>query len=135
MIKLKQLMIEIKKKNWSAIVIDDKSRENLLNTLKDKIPKNWKVIAHHMTIDPFKPLNDKTKEGQSYTLKAIEFGLSDKACAVKVQGYDGKTNNKFPHITLAINDFNGGEAKDSNNITNWVKLEHPISVFGISQNL
>jgi hypothetical protein len=40
------------------------------------------------------------------------------------------SDNKIPHITIAINP-NGGKAFMSNDITDWNTLETPITLYGI----
>ena len=42
------------------------------------------------------------------------------AIAVKVNGF--KSNNKIPHVTVAVNTLAGGKPAMSNDITDW----HPI---------
>jgi len=131
------------KKRWCAVVIDDESRKKLLNLLKshypDVVKDNWELVAHHMTIDPFKPLgaNDVDKLGKKYKLSVTDIGCSDKACAVKVTGYDEKTNNEFAHITLAVNRVGGGKPKDSNSISKWKPLHitDQIELNGVAENL
>lgn len=133
MIKLKAIIENIKKP-WSAVVLDDTSRHNLINQYKSQIPEGWEIIAHHQTINRFDVV-DKNLEGKSITLKVIAIGLSDKALAVKVEGYQGKTNNAFPHITIAINRTDGAKPKDSNDIKNWTPVLNGINLTGTIQNL
>jgi hypothetical protein len=130
MIKLKQLTEQPKR--WSAVIIDEASRNLLLSTYNSQIPQGWEKIAHHMTINPFGLVND---EGKQVTLKVIAVGLNDKALAVKVSGYDGKTNNNFAHITIAINRAGGAKPKDSNDIKNWTNVDNGIIIKGTVQNL
>lgn len=44
-------ILENKKISYSAVLLDEPSREKLLRAIEDKIPKDWKVLAHHMTIN------------------------------------------------------------------------------------
>ncbi len=94
----------------------------------------WKLICHHMTIkfpgtpDFIKPYIDSDQK-----LEAISLGISDKAIAVRVVGFHSE--NKIPHITIAINVKGGGKAVDSNKITNWTKLEKPIKLTGVVKEL
>jgi hypothetical protein len=129
MIKLKTLL---EKRGWSAVVIDGATRDKLLSEYKSQIPDGWEVIAHHMTINPFAPTDDA---GKDVKLKVIATGKSDKAFAVKVTGYDGKTNNKFPHITIAIDRSGGAKPKDSNDISEWKDVQDGIVVSGVVENL
>jgi hypothetical protein len=97
---------------------------------------DWKVdkLCHHMTIkfpdipDFVKPYIDSNQH-----LEAISLGVSDKAIAVRVVGFHSE--NKIPHITIAINVKGGGKPVDSNKITNWTKLEKPIKLTGIVKEL
>jgi len=131
MIKLKEIISQSNKR-YSAVVIDEQSRDLLISTYKSEIPEGWEIIAHHMTINPFGLTDDTEKPVQ---LKVDEFGKDDKAIAVKVSGYDRKTNNKYPHITIAINRINGAKPKDSNNISNWRPIDNGIILKGVVQNL
>jgi hypothetical protein len=132
MIKLKNLVEQ--QKRWSAVVLDDASRNRLISEYKSQIPEGWEIIGHHMTINPF-GLVDSSLEGKSVNLKVIAVGLSDKAIAVKVSGYEGKTNNAFPHVTIAIDRKNGAKPKDSNEIKNWTPVLNGATLTGIIQNL
>jgi len=132
---------DIKKPRWCAIILDDESHNKLTSFFRNNFSKldNWDIISHHMTVDPFNPLTSKDidKIGKKYTLTVTEVGLSKLACAVKVEGYDGETNNKFPHVTLAINRDIGGKPKDSNDVSKWKPLHitDQIELNGVAENL
>jgi hypothetical protein len=121
-----------KKPTYTGVVLDGESRTKLLNTFSKYIPTGWKSIAHHMTIDPFN-VDADDNIGEKIVLTATEFGISVDAAAVKVSGYDKKTKNKFPHITVAIPQ--DGKAKNSNDIVKWVKLKNPIELNGTISNI
>ncbi len=127
--------METKPKRWCAVVLDEKSRNRLIADFKSQIPEGWEVIVHHQTIDPFAILKNDAQLGSIVSLKPIAVGLSDKAFAVKVSGYKGVTNNKFPHITIAVNRVAGGKPKDSNDITNWTEIKSNSTYLGDIQNL
>jgi len=111
---------------YTAVVLDNGSRNALLSRVEDEIPTDWSIIAHHMTITFAKPLPNKEDLGKDVTLTVTDLGISDMAMAVKVSGYP--SNNENPHITIAINP-NGGKPVMSNNITNWVKVK-PFNIIG-----
>lgn len=104
---------------YSCVLLDNKSHDLLLTTFSDKIPNDWKRIAHHMTIC-FGELKDVTEIGKTVNLTVTHIGFNDKAMAVLVNGFRSKNTN--PHVTLAINP-NSGKPKDSNTITDWVNVE------------
>lgn len=56
MIKLKNILNEIdsNKPKYCGIVISEDSKNKLLDKFENEIPDGWEIIAHHMTIDPFK---------------------------------------------------------------------------------
>jgi hypothetical protein len=60
-----------------------------------------------------------------------ELGISDKAIAVKVSGY--QSNNAIPHITLFVNPITG-KPVDSNYIVNWEPCDK-IILFGLATNI
>ena len=114
---------------YSAVVIDKESKDKLMNALSSKLPEGWTVFAHHMTIVFGKGLDDKSEIGKAVTLTATELGLSDKAMAVKVEGYH--TNNKIPHITIAVNTDDGGKPFNSNQIKDWYGLDETLELHGV----
>lgn len=84
---------------YSAIVLDDASREKLLAL---DIPDGWKPYGHHMTIRMGSLKDDSQYTvGEKVNLNMTGVGMSDKAMAVTVDGVreDGKF---FPHITVAV---------------------------------
>jgi predicted kinase len=124
--------IDNKKTNLIAsLVLDDTSHDKLIKLVKDYIPKGWKVFAHHMTINFGNglPENLKSDLGKVKSITATEIGVSDMAIAVRVEGYH--SDNKIPHITIAVNVAEGGRPVMSNNITNWSKLENKINLSGV----
>jgi predicted kinase len=107
-----------KKVLYSAVVIDDVSRNMLLREFGSIIPDDWKIFAHHMTITFGKGVEDESELGKEVGLVVTEIGKSDMAIAVMVEGYP--SSNKIPHITLAVNP-DGGKPFMSNQITDWEK--------------
>lgn len=127
MIKLKELL---EKKTYSAVLLDEKSRNLLLKTYEDMIPQGWEKICHHMTIE-FNKLVDN--EGTPATLKVEAVGKSDKALAVKVSGHHSA--NKIPHITIAIDRNGGAKPKNSNDIKDWTNVKDGVTLHGTVKNL
>jgi len=111
---------------YSAVVLDNGSRNALLSRVEDEIPQDWKVIAHHMTIVFGKPVPNKEDLGKDVNLTVTELGMSDMAMAVKADGYP--STNDIPHITIAINP-EGGTPVMSKEITKWRKIK-PFVVSG-----
>lgn len=119
-----------KVKMFTSLVINDSSRLKLIQETSKFIPDGWKVIAHHMTINFGKglPENLKSDLGEKKVITATEIGISEMAVAVRVEGYH--SDNKIPHITLAINP-NGGKPVMSNYITEWEPLERNVKLVGV----
>ena len=115
--------------SYSAVVLDDESKNKLIEAIASKIPKGWQVKAHHMTIVFGKGLDDKSQIGRNVSLVLTQLGFSDKAMAVKAEGYP--TSNKIPHITIAVNDADGGESHHSNEIKRWADLDAFLDVSGV----
>lgn len=115
----------------ASVVLDDNSQQKLVTALRHYIPEGWEIIAHHMTINYGKGLGPDRKDdlGKTVNLVASEIGVSDMAIAVKVHGYP--SDNKIPHVTLAINRAGGGKPVMSNDITKWTKLNSHINLRGI----
>ena len=118
-----------RKISYSAVVLEDSDQHKLLDTFKDNIPNDWKKYAHHMTIKMGELPSEKKQDiGQKVELVVKAIGQTDKAIAVKVDGY--WTTNQIEHITLAVNTANGGKPVDSNKIENWLPISEPIKVRG-----
>ena len=88
--------------SYSAVVLDERSRERLIKRFASEIPDDWEIVAHHMTIN----LGELDPEYEKYIgmtvrLTVNDFGMDDKVAAVGVSGFDSK--NAKPHITLAVN--------------------------------
>lgn len=120
---------------YSGVILDDSSKSKLLAQFASKIPAGWKTFAHHMTTSFAKPLANEDDLGKEVELTVIELGVSDKALAVKVEGYP--TDNEIPHITIAVNVDEGGKPYDSNKITDWgrVDLGETLKVYGTLKNV
>ncbi len=115
------------KVSYSAVVLDQQSKEKILNHLS--IPNNWKVINHHMTIKLGElPPNLKDHVGKKVTLKVTKQGKSDKSLAVGVE--TDLSQNKIPHVTVAINTSIGAKPVDSNYIEDWTDLEETFTITG-----
>jgi hypothetical protein len=115
---------------YSAVVLDDDDQDNLIMFVDDyvDIPLNWKKIAHHMTMG-FKehvPEHLRDDIGKTVQLTVKEIGVSEDAIAVKVDGYP--SNNKIPHVTIAIP--KDGKPYNSNLITDWKPVDEEIIIKG-----
>jgi hypothetical protein len=111
--------------SYSAIVLDEVSRSNLLGRLGDLVPQDWGIVLHHMTITmgPLVHPRGKHDFSQSYplgtpvTLQVTHFGKDSRAAAVKVMPPSEISQKiKFPHVTVAVNREEGGKAFHSNKI-------------------
>mgnify|MGYP001296718598 CR=1 FL=1 len=73
--------------SYSAVVLDETTRSNLLGMLGDLIPGGWEIVAHHMTITmgPLRHPKGKHDFSETYPLGAkvsmmvTDFGVSDLA--------------------------------------------------------
>jgi tRNA nucleotidyltransferase/poly(A) polymerase len=123
-----KLMNENKKKvSYSGVILNEESRKLLKKYIP--YPKDWEFIGHHMTIN-MGPLKEEYTPllGQSFDLLVTHIGRTDKVVAVKVES-EIKTQNKTPHITIAVDRVNGGKPVMSNDITDWVPV-FPFEVEG-----
>ena len=117
---------------YSAILLNDESSKALWNHIKDRVPKEWKKYCHHMTIN-LGQLKNREDIGREVTLTAYEYGIDDRAAAVKVNGFS-RDGGGIPHITVAVNWDNGGRPKHSNDIKNWVSISQ-IDINGIIEEV
>ena len=116
---------------YTAIVLDQESREALKERFKDVIPENWKTFCHHMTITFMKPLpEDKAGDlGKTIELTATHLGKNDTAMCVSVHGYSLDSGNE--HITVAVDVLNGGKPGDSKNIAWFETIGEPLKLSGV----
>jgi hypothetical protein len=115
--------------SYSAVVLDEQSRERLINRFKSIIPEGFEIIAHHMRINMGEIDPDYEKYlGLPVRLTVEDIAMDDKVIAVGVSGF--KTHNPKAHITLAVNRANGGKPVMSNNLRNWEKIRRPLSLTG-----
>lgn len=125
---------------YASVVLDDNSRKELLNKVAHMIPEGWKVIGHHMTIyygkesiikNEVPELIVKVSKDIGKTinnLKVTKIGISDMAMAVEIEGYPSK--NETPHITIAVNEAEGGKPVMSNTIKHWVGYGGDLNLSG-----
>lgn len=111
---------------FTCVLLDNASKNKLLDRFALEIPTDWKIFAHHMTIT-LGEMKDKTDLGKEVILKVTKVGLSDMAMAVQVEGHPSK--NAIPHVTLAVNPDNGKPAM-SNEITKWQDVK-PFNIMGV----
>lgn len=123
---------------YIGLVLNENSHDLLVNVTTNLINNldnvsNYKIFCHHMTV-AFKTMFDddilnylNNNKGNKYRITATHVGMSDKAIALKVET-DCPSYNNIKHITLAT--INDGKPKDSNDITNWIKLYNNINLVG-----
>lgn len=119
-----------RKTKFASLVLDDKSKSKLLGAVGHMVPEGWKVFAHHMTINFGKGLPEDLKGdlGETKQIRATAIGKSDKALAVKVEGYH--SDNNIAHVTIAVNVNEGGKPVMSNDITDWESLGSYVNLSG-----
>jgi hypothetical protein len=113
------------KESYTAVVLDKKSIQSIMNRMSGQLPTGWEVNPHHMTID-MKPLPEL--KGQSVDLVATTIGHGDKTIALGVKGY--KVKSGIPHITVAVDKKNGGKPRMSKDIKKWTSIK-PIKLKGV----
>lgn len=122
-----------RKVSYSAVVLDDTSRDKLIKVFKGMVPEGWEVTAHHMTIKLGgleNNSNEKNDMGNNIIidLDVVDYAYDDKVFAVGVKGYS--TTNVKPHITIAVNRKNGGKPFMSNKLTDWKPIDFSLKLTG-----
>lgn len=112
---------------YLAIVLDEESKNKLINQFKDIIPDNWKIFCHHMTINlkGYIP-NEEYQLGQEEIITATHLGMNEKVIAVKVLS-NIKSVNVVKHVTIAT--APESKPKDSKEIQTWHTIK-PIILKG-----
>lgn len=114
------LIEEIRNISYTAIVLYKDSHLKLISSLEDLIPKDWKIVAHHVTINMKSFAGDIKLLNSNHLVEVNSFVINDKVCACGVKIITGIiSENDNPHITLAINKAADAKAKDSNNKKLW----------------
>ena len=109
--------------SYTAVVLDEADQQKLISHFRGSIPAGWKVYCHHMTVNlnhfedgPLPAsgfnLNDKVK------LEVVSLAYNDLVMAVGVV-CDAPSTNSIKHITVAVNEKNGGKPFLSNKLKNW----------------
>ena len=112
--------------SYTAVVLDQSSQETLVAAMKHHIPGGWKVYCHHMTIS-MGPYKIRSEVGKRVALSTVAVARNDSTVAVTVNGYP--SDNKNPHITVAVNTASGAKPKESNLLTKWYSM-YPIRLMG-----
>lgn len=109
---------------FTAVVLEESSRNLLLERVGVFVPDGYELVAHHMTIKfgAMTPLL-KLLEGKILDLEIEGIGISDKCIAVWVGDGGEWSVNEIPHITCAVNRQGGGRPKDSNLIKIYQKID------------
>ena len=113
------------KVSYSAVVLDKKSKEKLLNmgTMQD----GWEPAATHMTINTGQ-LSDPSMKGKTIKLEVIEAAENEQVVAAKVAILDPtlQVRNRTPHIVIALNKKKGGKLSMGKSLEGWVKVRSII---------
>jgi len=127
---------------YSGVIIDSKSKELLLSTFiyPNSNFSDWIKISHHLTIC-MGELPEHLKRywlDEKVILTATHIGISDKAVAVKISEFFNISKwddeeNRFPHITLAINPIDA-KPVDSNKIVDWQEIK-PLKLKGVVKEI
>jgi tRNA nucleotidyltransferase/poly(A) polymerase len=124
---------DVKKISYSAVVLDDKSRKQLIKVFSQMIPEDWEIIADHMTIK-MGGLEDGSQEkqdmedGKEIHLNVVDYVMDDKVMAIGVKGYP--LTNVKPHIIIVVNRTEGGKPFMSNKLTDWRKIGFSFELTG-----
>ena len=112
---------------YSAIVLDNRSKSKILKLFKQIKPKDFEIIANHMTIN-LGPIDERfeTYLGQTVRLKAESFSMNEKVMAIEVSGF--YSYNEIPHITIAVNRKLDGKPKDSKELEEWTLINKVINI-------
>lgn len=124
---------------YIALELTAESQEKLKNWFEnDMMPKiqtmrrdwqNYTTYCHHMTIAFYTEMTQKTytwcvsHDAEKFKITAKQFGISNKAMAVKVDTLC-LSENSLKHITLATNKDTNGKPVDSNTIIEWQDIDY-----------
>lgn len=122
---------------YTGLVLDEESQKRLVKRFIHLIPKDWDIIAHHMTIN-MGPISkgpaDPSLLNTDAELTVVSVAADEKVLAVGVTS-DIPSSNAKPHITVAVNRRGGGKPVMSNNLTSWEALSDPFDLQGKIQEV
>jgi len=116
-------------------MLDERSKERLVRKFQDMIPEGWEIVPDmHMTIN-MGDINPNAERflGFPVRLKAESIAMDDKVIAAGATGFDSQ--NAQPHITIAVNKKEGGKAFMSNNLTRWDRINRPLQLVGVVEEV
>ena len=134
-----QFITENIKPNYSGVVLHPESRSALLSHPHvSPLIQNMEHIGHHMTIRMGGLAGTEHVPGTRATLRATHVGFlgersNPSVVAVRVSGHSSE--NKTPHVTVAVNRELGGKPFHSNKIENWTELPDPFELNGEVQEV
>jgi hypothetical protein len=109
--------------NYTGAFLSEKDHVLIIEMFRDKVPSEWRFLAHHMTIN-IGGCNEEYKHllNTSNSIKCIAFGIDIEleVAAIKVES-DIPSDNKQKHITFAVGA--NGKPYLSNKIDNWEALQ------------
>lgn len=117
---------QVRNISYTGIVLTKAGSEQLVSTLRDRIPEGWEIVAHHATLNMGSFKGDRELLNSQQNLIVKSFAIDNKVCAVGVDMPENiPSKNANPHITIAVNRAGGGKPFDSNKL-DWSNAE-PIS--------
>lgn len=109
---------------YAAGFLSENERNNILLEFSNNIPKDWKIICHHMTMNLGK-LQEKDKHllSKEFKSQVTHLGIDKDIgiMALKILT-DIPSKNNHKHITLALKE--GVKPFMSNKIEEWKEIEH-----------
>lgn len=137
---------------YTALFLYPESTQLILDKFSRIVPDGWKKYAHHMTINLGSAKNRELL-GKEFMVKIVSIAMDDKVIALGVENTVSTTkangswyskglnkiikeeitlvsDNVIKHITLAVNEKNGGKPKHSNELKEWTTVE-PLIVIGV----
>jgi len=137
-VRFKQFLENKKAVRYSAVVLDSGSHQALLELpeVANLLTDQHEIVAHHMTIKmgSLKGTQYESTLGDAQCLTASHVGSLGEGVVVAVK-VDGATDNKTPHVTIAVDRSRGGKPVMSNQIVNWTPLSNPLKLYGTVQEL
>jgi hypothetical protein len=117
-----------KRAKYTAGFLNEENKKNLTSIFKEKIPQEWEIVCHHMTLN----IGECSKDFEEYlnteqSLQCTAFGIDLElgVAAIKVEG-DLPSKNEIKHITFAKSE--NGKASNSNKIKEWEQVEKEIPI-------
>ena len=112
-----------------GIILDEKSKEKLINVFRKKIPETWECLDNEIKIN-LGEINSKYEKdvGLKIALSAIRYAIDENVILI---GFELFNQSENPYTILAKSNKNYYLCSEKIQNLNWLKIKRPIRLVGL----